>query len=308
MTHPGPAPRPAWMTWIVLPVWHAIVRLSQPEVRMVTGGIAFYALFSVFPLIYLTLTLLIALLPAELSTQIAGSIQQILTANVEPLDATELGVIQALTPQGLTFRAVVAVLIVTYTASSGAKAAITGIRMLSDSNKRSGILRFQSMSLLMTALLVLLVWLLGAAQLVMTIVRQGVGGPAGELAAEIAGLASSLWITKWVASFLIFYLLIALSLRGRVASGWAMVAGSAAGAGVWLFVTWLFQLYLRFSVLDTVYGALASVILGFIWLIATVSALLLGAALSVEWSRTVTGRSRPADPPIEDPFQSDTDA
>ena len=58
----------AWLTklpmpqflrdWIILPLWRAIVRLSRPEVRIVTGGISFYALFSIFPLIYLTLTLL----------------------------------------------------------------------------------------------------------------------------------------------------------------------------------------------------------------------------------------------------------
>jgi len=42
----------------ILPVWDAIFRLSQPDVRIITGGIAFYALFSVFPLIYLLIVLL----------------------------------------------------------------------------------------------------------------------------------------------------------------------------------------------------------------------------------------------------------
>jgi uncharacterized BrkB/YihY/UPF0761 family membrane protein len=52
----------------------------------------------------------------------------------------------------------------------------------------------------------------------------------------------------------------------------------------WLAATWAFHIYLKFSALDSFYGALASVILGFIWLSFSVSALLLGAALAVEWA------------------------
>jgi membrane protein len=46
-----------------------------------------------------------------------------------------------------------------------------------------------------------------------------------------------------------------------------------------------FQLYLNYSVLGTLYGALASLILGFVWLSASVMSLLLGAALAAEWSQ-----------------------
>ncbi|MEM0985434.1 MAG: YhjD/YihY/BrkB family envelope integrity protein [Pseudomonadota bacterium] len=273
----------------VLPLWRAVRRLTRPEVRIVTGGIAFYALFSIFPLIYLTLTLLIIVLPREISAQIAGSIEQILATGVEPLRENEIGVISALTPQGLTLRALAAVLVVGFTAASGAKAAITGIRMIAGTVGKSGIIRFQGISLLMTALMILLVWLLGAMQVVLTVVEQGQGGDAGRFAAEIAQIASTLWISKWVASFLVFYLVIALSLRGHVESGRALLLGAIAGSAAWLTVTWAFQLYLRISVLDTVYGALASVILGFVWLIASVTSLLLGAALAAEWSKVIKG-------------------
>ena len=37
-----PVPQPV-TEWVVLPLWHAIMRLSKPEVRIVTGGISFYA-------------------------------------------------------------------------------------------------------------------------------------------------------------------------------------------------------------------------------------------------------------------------
>lgn len=268
--------------WAWRPVWRAMVRLSQPQVRIVSGGIAFYALFSVFPLIYLTLTLLIAILPAEYSVQIAGSIEQILASNVAPLEANEVDIIAGLTPQGLTFRAVIAIIIVAITAISGAKAVITGIRMITDTERRSGLIGFQGVSLAMTGALILLVWTLGAAQLFVTILQQG---DAGRFAGYIAALASTLWITKFVASFAVFYLLIALSLRGCGFSARALAAGAATGAVAWLAITWAFQLYLRLSVLDTLYGALASVILGFIWLTLSVMALLLGAALAAEWSK-----------------------
>lgn len=281
-----PLPAPV-RVWILLPLWHAILRLSKPEVRIVSGGISFYALFSVFPLIYLTLALLFSLLPHDLSEGLSSTIDQVLISAVAPLKQADLTVIRDATPQGLTIRAFIAILIVFYTASSGAKAAITGIRMVAGSEKRSNIIRFQGVSLLMTTLLIIMVWLLGALQLLMSFVTERQGIVAFELAENISRFASQLWIGKFLACFAIFYLIISLSLYGRISSGRAMTAGAAAGAFSWSIATWAYHLYLKVSVLDTFYGALASVILGFIWLLVSVSSLLFGAALSVEWSSRV---------------------
>jgi membrane protein len=110
------------------------------------------------------------------------------------------------------------------------------------------------------------------------------GGDAlGQFAGTIATLADSLWISKAVAGFVIFYLILVLSLRGHVQRGTRAIA--AAGTAAFLMVTFLFQLYLNYSVLGTLYGALASVILGFVWLSASVMSLLLGAALAAEWAQ-----------------------
>ncbi|RIJ18233.1 YihY/virulence factor BrkB family protein [Henriciella mobilis] len=284
--------------WVLLPLWHAILRLSKPEVRIVSGGISFYALFSVFPLIYLTLALLFSLLPHDLSESLSSTIDQVLISAVAPLKQADLTAIRDATPQGLTVRAFIAILIVFYTASSGAKAAITGIRMVAGSEKRSNIIRFQGVSLLMTTLLICLVWLLGALQLLMSFVTERQGIAAFELAQRISELASQLWIGKFLACFAIFYLIISLSLHGRISSGRAMTAGAAAGALSWAIATWAYHLYLRVSVLDTFYGALASVILGFIWLLVSVSSLLLGAALTVEWARRISGEGLDPDEAI----------
>lgn len=283
-------PMPNWLrNWVVDPVWRAFVRLSKPEVRIVTGGISFYALFSIFPLIYLTLTLLFALLPADLSQQLGATVDQVLVSAVAPLTQTDLETIHNATPQGLTLRALLAVIVVLYTASSGAKAAITGIRMVAGSERRTRIIRFQGVSILMTALLILMVWLLGASQLILSFITERDGFVAFELAQTITDIAERLWLGKGLACFAIFYLIIALSLHGRIKGNRAKLLGAAAGAVSWLVVTWGFHLYLRFSALDTFYGALASVILGFIWLTVSVSSLLFGAALAVEWaSRMVT--------------------
>ncbi|MGB3624577.1 MAG: YhjD/YihY/BrkB family envelope integrity protein [Henriciella sp.] len=286
--------------WILLPLWHAIMRLSKPEVRIVSGGISFYALFSVFPLIYLTLTLLFSLLPHDLSENLSDTIDQVLISAVAPLKQADLTTIRDATPQGLTIRAVIAVLIVFYTASSGAKAAITGIRMVAGSEKRSNIIRFQGVSLLMTTLLILLVWLLGALQLLMSFITERQGFIAFELAENVSMIASRLWLGKFLACFAIFYLIISLSLYGRLNSNRAFALGSAAGALSWSIATWAYHLYLKVSVLDTFYGALASVILGFIWLLVSVSSLLLGAALSVEWSTKIGLQKAQLDQPEED--------
>ncbi|HPF21834.1 MAG TPA: YhjD/YihY/BrkB family envelope integrity protein [Hyphomonas sp.] len=278
-------PLPIWLkVWVIDPVWGAILRLSKPEVRIVTGGISFYALFSIFPIIYLTLTLLFALLPADLSGRLAGTVDEVLVSAVAPLSRTDLETIRQVTPQGLTLRAFLALIVVLFSASSGAKAAITGIRMVTGSERRTRIIRFQGVSILMTTLLILMVWLLGAMQLILSFITESQGFIAYDLAREIRDVASQLWVSKWLACFVIFYMILAVALHGRLKGHRAKVAGAAAGALAWVVATWGFHLYLKLTTLDTFYGALASVILGFIWLATSVSSLLLGAALTAEWA------------------------
>jgi membrane protein len=275
-----------WRTDFIEPARRAVIRLFRPDVRIVTGGIAFYALFSIFPLIYLTLTLLTVFLPPELAVQLATPISNFFSQNVEALSTADVDVIRKMTPVGLSLRALGAVILVLITATSGAKAAITGIRMIAGTVGRTRFARFQGMSLLLTGSLVLLVWLLGALQLIITVISAEGGYEIGQFAGEIAAIADTLWISKAVAGFAIFYLILVLSLRGHLNRGTrAIAAGAAAGTVAFIFVTFLFQLYLNYSVLGTLYGALASLILGFVWLSASVMSLLLGAALAAEWSQ-----------------------
>ena len=263
------------------------MRLSRPDIRIVTGGIAFYALLSVFPIVYLTLTLLFALLPDSLSSDLANTIDQILLSAVTPLTEADLDTIRKATPHGLTLRAILTLLFIFYTASSAAKAAMTGIRMVAESQRRTKIINFHGTSMIMTTLLILLVWLLGAFQLLLTFVGASTNYVSMEVAADLSALADRLWVSKFGAAFAVFYLIIGFSLHRSSASARAKAMGAAAGAAAWVGVTWAYSVYLSFSVLDTFYGALASVILGLIWLTASVSSLLLGAALAVEWGRLI---------------------
>jgi len=273
--------------WLLIPLWCAMVRLSKPEVRIVTGGISFYALFSIFPLIYLTVTLLFTLLPADVSQQLSNTIDQVLVSAVAPLSKADLDTIHSMTARTLTLQAIGAIIVVFYTASSGAKAAITGIRMVTGSERASKIIRFQGVSILMTALLILSVWILGALQLMASFITENQGFIAFEVAQDLSDLASRLWLGKGIACFAIFYMIIALSLHGRIKGHRAKVAGAASGALAWMGATWAFHIYLKFSALDSFYGALASVILGFIWLSVSVASLLLGAALTAEWASRI---------------------
>lgn len=276
----------SWRANLLVPVRRAVIRLFRPDVRIVTGGIAFYALFSIFPLIYLTLTLLTVFLPKDLAAQLATPISNFFTQNVEPLTRAEFETIQKMTPAGLSLRAIGALILVLITASSGAKAAITGIRMIAGTQWRSRFARFQGVSLLLTGALVMMVWLLGALQLTVSVMSQGGAAPMGKFASEIAALADTLWISKAIGGFAVFYVILVLSLRGHIQKGTrAIAAGAAAATVAFIFVTFLFQLYLNYSVLGTLYGALASAILAFIWLSASVNSLLLGAALAAEFSQ-----------------------
>ena len=275
-----------WRSDITEPVRRAAVRLFRPYVRIVTGGIAIYALFSIFPLIYPALTLLTVFLRPELAVQLAAPISSFFSQNVEALSTADVDVIGNMTPAGLSLRAFGALILVLITATSGARAAITGIRMIAGTAGRTGFARFKGVSLLLTGSLVLLVWLPGALRLIITEISAEGGCEIGQFAGEIAAVAETLWISKAVAGFAIFYLILVLSLRGHLNRGTkAIAAGAAAGTTAFVFVTFLFQLHLNYSVIGTLYGALASLIFGFVWLSASVMSLLLGAAQAAEWSQ-----------------------
>jgi len=169
-----------WRTDIIEPVRRAVIRLFRPDVRIVTGGIAFYALFSIFPLIYLTLTLLTVFLPPDLAVQLATPISNFFSQNVEALSTADVDVIRKMTPVGLSLRAFGALILVLITATSGAKAAITGIRMIAGTAGSTRFARFQGVSLLLTGSLVLLVWLLGALQLIITVISAEGGYEIGQ--------------------------------------------------------------------------------------------------------------------------------
>lgn len=273
-------------SYVLLPVWRAIVRLSQPDVRIVTGGVAFYAVFSVFPFLYLSVTLLFGLFPGTVSQQLVASITSTLQSTIIALSEADVRNLLTVTPHQLTLSILLGLLLVLYTASSGAKAAILGIRMIAGTQHKTRFFRFHGLSLMLTAGMVLLVWTLGVVQVAISALAGATGDEAtSQLARLLGDIASRLWVTKWLASFVVFYLVITLSLRGHIDSGRSMAAGAAAGSALWMVVTWAFQFYLRISPLDTIYGALASVIAALIWLVTSVSSLLMGAALAAEWDR-----------------------
>ena len=132
----------------------------------------------------------------------------------------------------LNYAALLAVIVVFYTASSGAKAAITGIRMVTGSERATKIIRFQGVSILMTALLILAVWILGALQLMASFITENEGYIAFDLAQGLSDIASRLWLGKGLACFAIFYMIIALSLHGRIKGNRAKAAGAAAGGTI----------------------------------------------------------------------------
>jgi len=171
-----------WRSDIIEPVRRAVIRLFRPDVRIVTGGIAFYALFSIFPLIYPALTLLTVFLPPELAVQLAAPIRNFFSQNVEALSMADVDVIGNMTPAGLSLRAFGALILLLITATSGARAAIIGIRMIAGAAGRTGFARFQGVSLLLTGPLVLLVWLPGALQLIITVISAEGGYETGQFA------------------------------------------------------------------------------------------------------------------------------
>jgi membrane protein len=117
------------------------------------------------------------------------------------------------------------------------------------------------------------------------------GGEIGQSLAERVGAGAAftyVWnILQWV--IVIAFMLLAFALIYyfapdlRPARWYWITPGSVAGVALWLFVSFLFRLYLRyFDRYNVTYGSLGAVIVLMLWLYLTGAAILVGGKINAE--------------------------
>jgi len=288
---PGEIPRRGWGDILR----RVARRLSQDNVTLIAGGIAFNAIFALFPLLVVTVSLYgLVASPSDVAKELAQ-----FSAMLPPQSAhiliSRLTSIASRSGVTLGVGAVISAAFTIYSSIQGMWALTTATNIAYHQRERRSYFALMGLSLLFTvgAVMGLII------MLTMTVVVPAVLEilPLGPIAV-VAGLVLR-WVLLWL------FAILALAVLYRYApcrddAQWRWVSwGSASAATLWLIVSVLFALYVKnFGSYGATYGTLGGAVLLLMWFYLGSFAVVFGAELNAEMEHqtaydTTTGPPEP---------------
>lgn len=272
---PTEIPAPGWRD-VLLRVAH---RLSRDNVTLVAGGIAFNALFALFPLMIVTVSVYgLVASPADMTRELQQFIT-VLPPQAAHILSTEMTSLAGRHSFTLGVGALVSGAFTLYSSIQGTWALTLATNIAYHQEERRGYLKLMGLALLFTVAGVIGLLVVLALAVVVPLVLKVL--PLGAVA-TITGLVLR-WVLLWG------FAVLALALLYRYAPcrenpKWRWVSwGSAAAATLWLAASVLFSLYVRdFGNYGATYGALGGAVLLLMWFYLGAFAVLLGAELDAE--------------------------
>src|SRR5215213_2319573 len=251
--------------------------IKQDQIPLLSAGVAFYALLSLFPLIIAGVSIYgLVADPATVRDQLA-KLTELLSPETAKLVGQQLIQVTSSAGGALGFATVFGILTALWSASSGMKALITGVNLAYDEDETRKFLKLRGLALLLT---------LGAMLLMGVALAAIVGYPP---------IADNLpTVLRWLLAIVRFLILggllvVGLAVLYRYAPNrdepkWTWVSwGSGIAALLWVLATIGFALYATFfGNYNKTYGALAGVIILMFWLFLSAFVVLVGAELNTE--------------------------
>jgi len=262
--------------------WRVVKRLGSDNITLVSGGVAMYALLSVFPALAAIVSIYgLFASPAE-AIQHMSAFSGVLPPGVWQIFSTQLQALASREQSTLSIGAAVGILIALWGARSAMSAFITATNVAYGEREKRSFFRQVLVSLVLTAAGVI-------GFLVMLVL-----GIAIPVALKIIG--TTVWV-QWLADVLQWVLLWLFAVVGlaflyryapaREPARWAWVTwGSAIAASLWLGISALFAIYVRsFANYGKTYGALGGVIALLMWFYLSSLLIVLGAEINAEMER-----------------------
>jgi membrane protein len=251
--------------------------IKEDQVPLLSAGVAFYALLSLFPLVIAGVSIYgLVADPTTVRDQIAN-LTDLLSPETAKLVGEQLKQVTSGAGGALGFATVIGILTALWSASSGMKALITGVNLAYDETETRKFLKLRGLAVLFT---------LGAMVLVGVALATIVGYPP---------IADNLpTVLRWLVAIIRFLILggllvVALAVVYRYAPDrdepkWTWVSwGSGIATLLWVLATIGFSLYATFfGNYNKTYGALAGVIILMFWLFISAFVVLVGAELNTE--------------------------
>jgi membrane protein len=288
---PQEIPRRGWLRVVKRVKAEAV----QDNASLLAGGVAFFALLAIVPLLVAALSIWGLFADPADATRLIRDIATGLPDSAQRLVTQQLRSISRRSNAGLGLTAIVSLIVALWSASSGTKHLIEAVNTAYDEEEQRGFVRVRALAILFTVGAIL--FMIVALALIAVVPN----------ALADAGVPRAVRIVIDVAVWpvLAAMMIVALALIYRFAPDrrdpqWRWVSSGAVFATIaWLAGSALFALYAsNLGTYDETYGSLGGVVVLMLWLFITALVIVLGAelnaALETQTARdTTVGRPRP---------------
>lgn len=257
----------------------ALTRLWGRDVMLYVGGVSFWIMLAVFPLLVIAVGLYGVLSTPEQVAQQAAILARMLPADSRAIFQGELQRLAHAPSGAVSTQSLIALVIGGYASHRGFKALLAGLGFIHDEDKPRGFVGFNVMALIVLIAALVLMGLVSVLFLGLRVMAA---------AWNLKPFAGAWWLySEWTWTSVGLTLAMTLIYRfamSRDPVAWrASIAGGAAAALLGLAASWFCAIYVeQIAHLGATYGSVATVVVFLIWLSWNVNALFFGGALATE--------------------------
>ncbi|HYD57219.1 MAG TPA: YihY/virulence factor BrkB family protein [Burkholderiales bacterium] len=257
-------------------------QLSKDRISIIAAGVAFYALFAVFPGLAALVSIYgLVFDPQQVAAQIQA-LEAFLPPEAAEILVQQLGDVSSSERSSLGLAAVGGILVALWSASKGVKTLMEALNVAYHEEEKRGFFRLNATALVLT---------LGAVLSAIVAIALIVALPAiitflglGRVAEILIGLGHLLLL----GALMVFGMAVVFRFGpSRKEAKWRWVSpGALSGTVLWLAGSALFAVYVRnFANYNETYGAMGAVVILLTWFLLTAYAILIGAELNGEIER-----------------------
>ncbi len=254
-------------------------RLSHDRISLIAAGVAFYALFAVFPGLAALVSLYgLAFDPRQVAEQVQA-LGALLPPEAADILVQQLGAVTSAERTSLGVAAITSFVLALWSAAKGVKTLMEALNVAYHEEERRGVLRLHATALLLTfgAVLSAVVAIAMIVALPAIIAFLGLG--------KLAELLIGIGHLALLAALMLFGMAVVFRFgpcHSRPRWAW-LTPGALAGTVLWLAGSALFALYVRnFASYNETYGSMGAVVILLTWFLLTAYAILIGAEINGE--------------------------
>lgn len=276
-------------------LWRVKDRISADNLSIISSGVAFYALLSIFPALIALVGLYGLVFDPHQVQEHLGTLTAVLPAEAANLIGQQLGEVASMERTSLGVGSIVALLLALWAASAGMRTLMNALNVAYGEKETRGTVKLYATSLLLT-----LGAVLGGIVAILTVVA--IPAVLGFLSLG-GGLENLIAFGRWPLLALILLFGLGIVYRygpARESPQWRWVSWGALIATVLCIIaSVLFSLYVsQFGNYNKTYGSMGAVIILMTWFLLTAYIFLIGAEINAEMERqtrkdTTDARGRP---------------